>query len=134
MINDKEIKMNFNKAHKELLNGERIRRKEWEPLMHMFINEKKDNIITYRGEHTAFYANSSFLLSDGWILEGSEKELSFLEALDLLKMKAKLTHKSWRPHEFIFVDGDKFALCKAVEYPFMPSYKDFCSSDWEILK
>lgn len=125
--------MNFEKAYKALLNGDSIRRKEWESLMH--IKKIKDIVKTYRGEYTNFYADTRVLISDGWfLLDDPSKEMNFIDVIEALKAKKQVKHKSWEDQRFIFLDKDKIALCKAVEYEFMPSWLDLTSVDWELMK
>lgn len=124
--------MNFNNAYKELLQGKKIRRKEWEHNMHLrLIGEC---IKTYKAENTLLYSDSTLLLSKGWrVVEGDGKELSFVEALEELKLKKWIT-KEGMDDSFIFIDNGQFTLCKPVEYDFMPTFKCLCSNDWEIMK
>ena len=68
--------MNFDKAHKELLAGKKIRRKEWEKLKYLQI--KDDQVVAYQGEYTNFYPGSTVLISKGWRVvdgDGSTMEL-----------------------------------------------------------
>lgn len=127
--------MNFEKAYKELLKGKKIRRKEWDAYMHLrFID---NDVKTYKGEHSNFYDNAKILISSGWlILDGDGKELTFLEALDALKNKSRLTNKEWiekKIDQFIFVDSNQIVMCRAIEYDFMPTFQCMMSSDWEIM-
>jgi hypothetical protein len=126
------MKMNFDKAHKELLAGKKIRRKEWEPYMHLrLIN---DAIKTFRGENISFYGNANLLLSKDWlVVDGDGRKLSFLEALEELKQKKAITRDETLD-SFIFVDNGNLAMCRQVEYEFMPTFKCLCSNDWEIMK
>lgn len=128
--------MIFEKAYKELKEGKRIRRKSWEPLMHMVILE--DQIKTFKGEYSNFHAQGNVILSKGWrVIEEdgtTGKEIDFVAVLEELKSKKRITHDSWKSYTFLFVDGDKLAVCKPIEYDFMPTYKCFCSNDWEVMK
>jgi len=125
--------MNFAKAYIALQNGDKIRRKKWEPLMHL--KRIDDKIITYKGEYTNFYTNSSVIISDGWkVIEGDGKSLTFIEALDELRNKKELRYKDWQDNTFIFIDKEQIALCKPVEFEFMPTWECFNSQDWEIMK
>ena len=45
--------MNYEKAHKELLSGKKIRRKEWEPLSHLRLIDKE--VKAFKGENINFY-------------------------------------------------------------------------------
>jgi len=86
--------MIFEKAHKELLLGKKIRRKEWEPLMHLRMVGK--GVKTFRGEHTNFYTNSSIIISDGWkVIDGDGTYINFLQALEELRNKKWLTCREW---------------------------------------
>lgn len=125
--------MNFTKAHVELLLGKKIRRKEWEPLLHLkIVNEE---VKAFRGEFSNFYEDSTILISDGWlIVEGDGKTMSFIEALEEMKIKKCLRKADWPEDMFVFVDKDNLAICKPVEYDFMPTYKCLCANDWEIIK
>ena len=125
--------MNFEKAHKELLSGKKIRCKEWEPLMHVkLINDKA---VTFRGEYSAYYVNAEILISKGWkVIDGDNSELNFVEALEELKLKKSIRKGDWPDGQFLFVDKDQLAICKPVEYDFMPSWKDMIGSSWELIK
>lgn len=124
--------MNFEKAHKELLAGKKIRRKEWEPNMHLRL--VGENIKTFKGETTYFYSDGNLLLSKGWkVVDGDAKELSFLEALEELKLKKYIT-RDGMDDGFLFIDNGQFAVCKPIEYAFMPTFKCLCSNDWELMK
>jgi hypothetical protein len=125
--------MNFAKAYECLIEGKKIRRKEWEPFMHMRLID--DKVKTYRGEYTNFYADASVLTSNGWyVVDGDGSGLIFIEALEELKMKKSVSNTKWNGKQFIFVDKDQIASCREVEYDFMPDYKSLCANDWEILK
>ena len=43
--------MNYEKAHKELLSGKKIRRKEWPTLTHLRLIE--DKVTAFQGEHSS---------------------------------------------------------------------------------
>lgn len=124
--------MNFDKAHKELLAGKKIRRKEWEPYMHLrLINE---HIKTFKGENISFYGYPDLLISCNWlVVDGDGKNLTFLEALEELKQKKAITREG-KEDSFIFVDNGNLAMCRQVEYEFMPTFKCLCSTDWEVMK
>ncbi len=125
--------MNFEKAFDDLTAGKRIRRKRWEPLMHL--HQQNKNIITYRGETTHLYEDANVILSTGWNVVGENKKLTFIEALTELKLKKHLTHENmFMTGSYIFIDNNQFAICKPVEYNFMPSFEDLCSTDWEVMK
>lgn len=124
--------MNFDKAHKELLAGKKIRRKDWEPFMHLRLIDGK--VKTFKGENINYYANSQLLISKGWkVVDGDDKELTFIEALEELKLKKSITNEAMGD-AFIFVDQGNLAMCRPVEYDFMPTFKCFCSNDWETCK
>ena len=125
-------KMDFSKAYKEMMSGKRIRRKEWEPFMHLKIDGAA--IKAFKGENIKFYSSSEILLSKNWkVVGGDGKGLSFLEALEELKQKKYVKMENME-NSFIFVDNGEFAMCRQVEYEFMPTFKCLCSSDWEIMK
>lgn len=128
--------MIFEKAWKELLAGKKIRRKEWELLMHM---RMQDGIIrTYKGEYSAFYDDAKALMNEGWmIVDGDGKKLSFMEALAALRERKCLTREEWmeaQREQFIFIDNGQFALCKQVEFAFMPTWKCLNHDDWQVIK
>ncbi len=124
--------MNFDKAHKELLAGKKIRRKEWEPFMHLRLIEGE--VKTFKGENINYYSNSQLLISKGWkVVDGDGKDLNFVEALEELKLKKSITNDAL-VDAFIFIDQGSLAMCRAVEYDFMPTFKCLCSTDWEIVK
>lgn len=123
--------MNFEKAFKELLAENKIRRKEWESFMHLKFHD--GTIKTFKGEYTNFNADADILISKGWlVIDGDGTELTFIQAIEQLKNKKSITHKDWI-EQFIFVDSDQIALCRSVAFEFMPTYKCLCSNDWEIM-
>jgi len=128
--------MNFDKAHKELLAGKKIRRKEWEPLMHMRIID--GHVKTFKGEYTNFYKDADIITTSGWlVVDGDNTELTFVEAIEQLKAKKQLTHKNWleeQSDKFIFIDHNRIAMCKSVEFEFMPTWPCLNSDDWQIMK
>lgn len=124
--------MNFEKAHKELLAGKKIRRKEWEPYMHLRLID--DHVMTYKGENISFYGYPDLLISCNWlVVDGDGKNLTFLEALEELKQKKSITREGYED-SFIFVDNGNLAMCKQIKYEFMPTFKCLCATDWEIMK
>lgn len=125
--------MEFTKAHKHLLDGKKIRRKEWEPLMHLKIID--DHVIAFRGEYSNFYDRADFLISTKWrVVDGDGTKLDFIEALEELKNKKAITRDDMPTDSFIFVDKGNLAICHPVRFDFMPSYQEMCSNDWELLK
>lgn len=125
--------MIFSKAYIELLEGKRIRRKEWDPLLHLKLINKK--VTAFRGETTSFSEDCTVINSHQWqIVGGDGTKLSFVAALEELKNKRYITRDGWEEHKYLFIDKDQFAVCRPVEYEFMPSFKCFCASDWEVMK
>jgi hypothetical protein len=126
--------MNFQEAHEELLKGKKIRRKEWEPFMHLRLIDKE--VKTYKGEYTNFYASADILIDNNWlVIDGDGSYITFIQALEELRSKKSLTNKAWEGKDcFIFLDKDQIAMCKEVEFDFMPTYKCFMSLDWEVIK
>lgn len=125
--------MQFEKAHAELLKGKKIRRKEWESLMHLKMVD--DHVVAFRGEYSNFYGKCDFLISDKWkVIDGDNQELSFIEALEALKNKKAITRDDWDIDSFLFVDKGNIAICRPVKFDFMPSYTEMCSQDWEVMK
>jgi len=125
--------MLFEKAHKELLAGKKIRRKEWEKLMHLRLID--DDVIAFRGEFSNFYDTPNILISKDWlVVDGDGTKFNFLEAIDQLRNKKCLRLDHWEEDKFLFIDKDKMAVCKPVKFDFMPSWEELQLTDWEILK
>lgn len=129
--------MQFEKAYEELLKGKKIRRKEWEHFTHLRLAGKEE-VKTYKGEYTEFYQNSNILVSNGWIvLDGDGEQMPFIDALQELKLKKKITNIDWLEKgydKFIFIDHNKLAMCTAIEFDFMPTYQCLLATDWEIMR
>lgn len=128
--------MNFDKAFAELKKGKKIRRKIWEVLMHLRLVDGK--VKTYKGEYSNFYEDANLLISTGWcVVDGDKKSLTFVEALEELKNKKNIARVEWLEKgedTFVFVDKDNFAICKSVEFYFMPDFQSLCATDWEVMK
>lgn len=125
--------MIFKKAYIELLDGKRIRRKEWEPLLHLKLVDKK--VTAFRGETTLFSGNCDVLNSHQWkVVGGDQTRLSFVEALEELSQQRFITREGWGENEYLFIDRDQFAVCKPVEFEFMPTFKCLRAQDWEVMK
>lgn len=124
--------MNFDKAVIELMKGKKIRRKEWEKLRYLQVNDGK--VIAFQGEYTQFYNDPGILLSTGWkVLDGDGALMTFVEAIEILKLKKCIT-KEDMGEAFIFIDNDNLTMCKPVPFMFMPTWKCLGSNDWEIIK
>ncbi len=114
------------------MNGKKIRRKEWDHLTHLRIIDRK--VVAFRGEITHFDEDPNVLVSTGWrVVDGDGMEMTFLECLEHLKNKKCLT-KEGMGESFIFIDVDNIALCKPVEFDFMPTWKCLNSEDWCVIK
>lgn len=126
--------MNFDKAYTELMAGKRIRRKEWTRYTHMRLVEGK--IKTFQTETNSFYTDAQHLFANDWtVIDGDGKKITFVEAVEELKQKKGIRHEGMELDSFIFIDNNNhFAICKAVEFQFMPTFKCLCSNDWEVLK
>jgi len=124
--------MNFDKALKEMMNGKKIRRKEWVPLTHLrYMNGA---VVAFQGEYKAFYEDANILISTGWrTIDGDGTEMSFVEAIEELKAKKCITNNDMG-ESFMFIDKDQLATCTPVQFEFMPTWKCLNSNDWEILK
>ena len=124
--------MNYEKAHKELLAGKKIRRKEWDKFMHLqLINGE---VKTFNGEVTYFSTDTNILTSTGWkVVDGDGTEMTFLESLEFLRQKKCITKNSLG-EGYLFIDDGNWALCRPVEFQFMPTFGCLSSNDWEIIK
>lgn len=123
--------MNYAKAYELLLEGKKIRRKEWEPLLHLKLIEGK--VKAFRGEYNGFYTTPDILTSTQWKVVGQDETLTFVEALEELKNKKCITREDYGD-TYLFIDKDQLAICKPVEYDFLPSWKCFNALDWEFMK
>lgn len=128
---NKEDEMNYAKAYEELMKGKKVRRKEWEPTMHLCL--VKDVVKSFRGEYVSFYTMPNIITSDGWLVVGDDKKISFTEALEELKNKKCVTREEYGDG-YLFIDKDQLAICRPVEFEFMPTWKCFNALDWEIIK
>lgn len=124
--------MNFEKAYKELMEGKKIRRKEWEKLR--YLQFKDEEVIEYQGEYTHYYKDVNLLVSRGWmVVDGDGTIISFLEAIEELRKKKCITTEEMG-EGFLFIDNDTLTMCKPVEFEFMPTWKDINSDDWSVMK
>jgi len=124
--------MNFEKAHKELLAGKKIRRKEWEPLMHLRMID--DDVVAFKGEYCSFYQTPNVLVSSGWrVVDNEERVMTFVEAIEELKNKKCITREGMG-EAFVFVDKNQLATCKPVQFDFMPTWSCMNAIDWETMK
>lgn len=124
--------MNFDKAYKELLIGKKIRRKEWDALVHLKMVD--DKVIAFKGEYSSHYQSPNILISGGWKeVDGDDDSLNFIEVIELLKLKKCVTRDDWGD-KFLFVDKNQLATCRPVEFEFMPTWVCLNAVDWEIMK
>jgi len=126
--------MNFDKALKEMMNGKKIRRKEWIPLTHLRYID--DEVVAFQGEYKAFYEDANILTSSGWrTVDGDGTEMTFVEAIEELKAKKCISNDEMdQDGSFMFIDKDQLATCTPTKFEFMPTWKCLNSNDWEILK
>jgi hypothetical protein len=124
--------MNFQKAYTELLEGKKIRRKAWENQTHLRMIEGE--VIAFLIEHVSFYDNVNVLISDDWHLSDNDKPLTFIEALEELKLGKVVRREDWPDNKYLLVTNGELSICRPVECAFMPTYKCLCASDWESFK
>jgi len=124
--------MNFDDAFVQLKAGKKIRRKKWEPLMHMKIIANE--VVTYKGESFGLHSDADILLSKDWyVIDNEDIKFTFVESLQELKKKKMISRESLNGG-YVFIDNGQLAMCKPIEYEFMPTFDDMCSIDWEIMK
>lgn len=124
--------MNFEKAYTEMVAGKMIRRKNWEPLQHMRIVDEK--VITYRTETSQYVSGAQVLTSSGWRIFGDDGDsFTFIEGISHLKNKKWITHDQLNGG-YIMVDTANLAVCRPVQYDYLPNYQDMCAIDWELIK
>jgi hypothetical protein len=127
--------MKFEKAFEELMKGKRIRRKEWDNHLHLLF--KDNDIKSYHGEITVFYNKPSILISHDWLVVDEDyKLLTFMEAVEQMKAKKRITNKKWLEEgsdKYITISDNQFVMCKSVEFDFMPTYQCLIANDWEVI-
>ncbi|HLX54262.1 MAG TPA: hypothetical protein VKR58_09990 [Aquella sp.] len=134
--------MNFEEIVKELRSGHPIRRKSWKEHSHIKLTtiiipegEEVTCIKGYRHEAVYFSYNADIIISDDWMVYGSEDVIDFPSAIKMLKKKFKVKLKCWPKLTYIELDRENNLIMYMLsEHTYHPTFDDFSAIDWEIME
>ncbi len=125
--------MKFCEAMDKLKSGAKVTREPWREGVY-FLMEKED-VKSYQPKLTSYIYNEDIMVSDGWVIDGIEKEFRFCDIIGYLQQGAKAKLKDWK-EMFIYLDqSTKGLVCHSMDaFPFTPQFADFVAQDWMVLE
>ncbi len=123
--------MNFRDAYKELEDGKKIRRREWEKSSYIQLNGFE--VKAYRQDLVPFIYDLNILISKEWTIVGQDGEHNFVDAIDALTKGEKIKLKNWADNCYlIMLDNDIYYHSIQVSQASTLSYRCLVSHDWEL--
>jgi len=121
--------MEFSEAMDKLKEGLKITRNAWKGSVYFRIVEGE--VKSFQPKLMPYIYNDDIMISDGWLVEGQEKEYKFSEIILFLQQGFKARLKEWT-EMFIFLDKPtKMLLVLSMEnLPFIPDFESFTATDW----
>jgi len=130
------MRMKFSEAMTAIQGGGKTRRQAWNDEVYLAIGKPSNNRIEgYRPAIRMYNYDSSIFMSDGWFIDGDDKEYRFHEIVERLYMGAKARLKEWGGG-FIYYDREEKDLVyhSMEEFFFVPEFKDLIADDWVMIE
>lgn len=121
--------MKFCEAMDLLKNGAKVTRSVWKGSLYFLM--QGNDVVSYQPRFLDYTYDEDIMVSDGWIIEGSEQEYTFCEIIPFLNDGKKARMKDWKD-SFIFYDASsaKLVLHMMDSFPFVPGFDSFMATDW----
>ncbi len=121
--------MKFSEAMEKLKSGSKVTRHPWrDGVYFMMVNGE---VKSFQPKLSPYIYNEDIMISDGWLIEGEDKEYKFSEIIPLLLQHKKARLKDWK-ETFIFFDSQTKSLVvhSMDTFPFLPDFESFIAQDW----
>lgn len=124
--------MDFSTALHELKQGNKIKRSNWTDIA--FIKLEDGHVRSFQLAASYFNFDANILLSEDWIIEGTDTLIPFNEAINSLKEGKRVRLSNWK-EQYIELDKNTrdIILKHYVYHNFYPSYESFIADDWEVI-
>lgn len=121
--------MKFCEAMDLLKNGAKVTRSVWKGSLYFLM--QGNDVVSYQPRFLDYTYDEDIMVSDGWLIEGSEQEYTFCEIIPFLNDGKKARMKDWKD-SFIFYDASsaKLVLHMMDSFPFVPGFDSFVATDW----
>jgi hypothetical protein len=121
--------MKFCEAMEKLKSGSKVTRHPWKDGVYFRLDG--NDVKSFQPRLSHYLYNEDIMVSDGWLVEGDEKEYNFCEMIPLLQNGSKAKMKDWKD-QFIYLDpNEKVLVINSMDiFPFTPQFNDFAAQDW----
>lgn len=121
--------MKFCEAMEKLKNGSKVTRQPWKE--GVYFQMDGSDVKSFQPKLTHYIYNEDIMVSNGWLVEGEEKEYNFCEIIPFLQNGSKARMKHWND-SFIYLDqSEKILVIHSMDiFPFTPQFHDFAAEDW----
>lgn len=121
--------MKFCEAMDKLKSGSKVTRQPWKGGVY-FIMEDGD-VKSMQPKLVPFVYSEDIMVSDGWVVVGSELEYSFCKIIPMLQKGHHAALNTWKDM-YIFLNAPtKMLVIHSMEVqPYIPDFGSFTSEDW----
>ena len=125
--------MKFCEAMDLLKAGSKVTRQPWIDGVY-FLMEGED-VKSFQPKLAPYQYNEDIMVSDGWLIVGSEDEYKFCEIIPFLMQGAKAKLKDWKETFIYYAQDIKGLVVHSMEiFPFIPDFDSFVAQDWIEIK
>lgn len=123
--------MKFSEAMDRLKSGAKVTREPWKK--EVYFKCKGTTPYAFQPALSSYHYNEEIMLSTGWVLEGSNEELSFCDIIPYLQKGSRVRLKEWEDEsKFLYLDKQTRSLVvhRIDEFVYNPEFSAFLAEDW----
>jgi len=125
--------MKFNEAMDKLKAGAKVTRTPWRDGVYFLM--QGNDVKSFQPKLAHYVYNEHIMVSDGWLVDGVNEELSFCDIIPHLQKGSKARMKDWKD-TFIFIEPSlhELAIQSMEVFPFPVNFESFTAEDWVIIE
>lgn len=125
--------MDFKSAVEAMKNGKKVTRQQWAGSIYFIV--KNNHVYSFQPVTEAFRYTEDIMLSEGWLTNGEDTVLSFVDLIPYLMKGFKAWRKDWVQKYIIYSSNDRMLVQKGMqEISYNPSFDAFLANDWKEVE
>jgi hypothetical protein len=125
--------MKFCEAMAMLKQGSKVTRKPWADGVYFLL--QGEDVKSFQPKLSAYHYNEDIMISEGWMVEGNEEEMSFCDIISFLQKGYKAKMKEWKECFIYFDHSINGLVVHSMEpFPYTPDFDSFIAEDWIEIK
>jgi len=112
-----------------LKGGSKITREPWKD--GIYFKLEKGQVNSYQPKLSNYLYDEDIMISEGWLVEGIEKPMSFCNLIPYLQEGLKAKQEKWNETYIFYDHATKGILIQTMsDFPFIPDFLSFVAQDW----